>query len=215
MSLSLTGPDGLLKQLTKTVLETALITCGHGTSLRRRQARQPEDQPMGTSGYISFIVDGQAINAYSHLDSGPVPLGLTMLHWLRSASAQLEPLKTAIRGLTVVSDDDGRPPTAAHVSRFRQYSDPGVGDPATEWYALLRNTQGRPDAILASGYVVYEDEPWGWIYEVNTDERTFTVNFCNENRVTWPWTDLPPDEQFLAEANQLIPPEEPYDLDAG
>ncbi len=90
-----------------------------------------------------------------------------------------------------------------------------MGDPATEWYALPRNTQGDPDAILASGYVVYEDEPWGWIYEINTDERTFTVNFCNENRVTWPWTALPPDEQFLAEANQLIPPEEPYDLDGG
>jgi len=30
---------------------------------------------MGTSGYISFIADHQAKNAYSHYDSGPYDLG--------------------------------------------------------------------------------------------------------------------------------------------
>jgi hypothetical protein len=167
---------------------------------------------MGTSGYISFIADHQAKNAYSHYDSGPDDLGLKMLDWLRAASAQPEPLKTAIRGLRIVSDD-GEQPTAEEVSRFRQYSDPSVGDPSTEWYALLRRTQGDPNAILACGCVVYEDEPSGWIYEVDTDERSFTVNYCYENRVTWPWTALPADDQFLASANQLESEDESDDFD--
>ena len=162
---------------------------------------------MGTSGYISFIADHQAKNAYSHLDSGPDDLGLKMLRWLRSASAQPEPLKAAIRGLKVVSDD-GEPPTAEEVSRFRHYSDRSVGDPSMEWYALLRRTQGDPTAILACGYVVYEDDPSGWIYEVNTDEQSFSVNYCHENRLTWPWTGLPTDDRFLAEANELESEEE-------
>jgi len=116
-----------------------------------------------------------AKNAYSHFDVGPDDLGIQMLHWLRSAISQPEPLKVAITRLKVVSDD-GPPPTPEEVSRFRQYSDPHVGDPNTEWYALLSRAQGDPAAILACGYVVYEDDPSGWIYEVNSDERSFTVN---------------------------------------
>jgi len=102
---------------------------------------------MGTSGYISFIADNKAKNAYSHLDSGPDDLGVKTLQWLRSAITQPDWLKEAITGLKVVSDA-GPPPTPEEVSRFRQYSDPDVGDPAAE--------------------------------------RNFTVNYCHENRVTWP-----------------------------
>ena len=43
---------------------------------------------MGTSGYISFIAGSQAKNAYSHYDSGPDDLGLTMLHWIRAGGMQ-------------------------------------------------------------------------------------------------------------------------------
>src|SRR5258708_530799 len=167
---------------------------------------------MGTSGYISFIADNEAKNAYSHLDSGPDDIGIKMLHWLRSAIAQPDPLKEAITRLKVVSGE-GPLPTPEEVSRFRQYSDPHVGDPRLEWYALLRRTQGDPTAILACGYVVYEDDPSGWIYEVSSDQRSFTVNYCDENRVTWPWTALLTDDQFLAQANQLDSEEESDDYD--
>jgi hypothetical protein len=95
---------------------------------------------------------------------------------------------------------DGRsqPPTA--VQRPER-----VGDPAEEWYALLRGTQGDPDAILACGYVVYESDPFGWIYEINADEQSFSVYHDGDNRVTWRWSALPTDERFLAEAGRLGP----------
>jgi len=171
-----------------------------------------KDQQMGTSGHISFIADKEAKDAYNHLDSGPDELGITMLHWLRSAIARPNLLKEAITRLKLVSED-GQSPTPEEVSRLRQYGDPSVGDPTISWYALLRRIQGDPTAILACGYAVCEDEPFGWIYEVNSDERSFTVNYCHENRVTWPWSALPTDDQFLAEANQLASEEEFDDFD--
>ena len=105
---------------------------------------------MGTSGHISFIAGSDAKNAYSHLDSGPDELGIKVLHWLRSASCQPDLLKEAITRLKLVSED-GPSPTPEEFSRFRQYSDPLVGDPTISWYALLRRTQGDPTAMVLRG----------------------------------------------------------------
>ncbi len=106
---------------------------------------------MGTSGYISFIAGSQAKNAYSHYDSGPDDLGLTMLHWIRAASASPESLRTAISGLKVVSDDDGDQ-RAEGGQRRRRRARGGRSRPAPAVQrpergrsghgALLRRTQG-------------------------------------------------------------------------
>jgi len=158
---------------------------------------------MSTKGFISFVAQGEAKNAYNHWDSGPDDLGIKVLHWLRSAAARPGPLAAAITSLKVVSDDSG-PPTPAEVRRFRQYSDPGTGDPNQAWYALLHGTQGEPADILACGYIVDEGDPFGWIYEVNADEQTFSVLLDDHHdAATWPWSALPTDSQFLAQANPL------------
>jgi hypothetical protein len=160
---------------------------------------------VSTKGSICFIADSEAKNSYSHWDSGPDELGLKVLHWLRSEVSQPEVLRTAIRGLKVVSDDDGPPPTPEEHRRLLQYSDEGAGDPNEEWYALLNGTQGNPAAICASGYVVHEDNPFGWIYEVNADEQRFSVSYDGQNGATWPWSALPTDHQFLEDADRLDP----------
>ena len=68
----------------------------------------------------------------------------------------------------------------------------------------LRLTQGDPAAILDCGYIVVEyDEPFWWIYEVNSDEQTFSVLLDDDHAATWPWSALPTDSQFLAQANAL------------
>jgi hypothetical protein len=66
---------------------------------------------------------------------------------------------------------------------------------------LLRATQGKPEEILKCGYVVDEDDPFGWIYEVDSDARTFSVVCDDDQRVTWPWSALPTDSQFIAKAH--------------
>jgi hypothetical protein len=168
---------------------------------------------MTTKGFIIFIADDEDKNSYNHCDSGPRELGIKLLHWLRDEAKQPDRLHAAITRLKAVSDEDGPPPTPEEVSRLRAYSDPTAGDPAEEWYALLRGTQGDPDAILATGYVVHEDDTFGWIYEINADEQTFSVWFDSGQRTwadrasrpTWPWSSLPTDQRFLAEAESLGP----------
>ena len=160
---------------------------------------------MSTNGFISFIAHGEAKHAYCHWDSGPHDLGINVLTWLRSAAAQPERLKGSITALKVVRDFDGPRPTPQEVRRFEQYSDLGVGDPTEEWRALLHDLQGDPAGILASGYLVDEGSPYAWVYEVNTDERSFSVGYDDYRAATWPWSALPTDHQFLAAAEPLDP----------
>jgi len=166
---------------------------------------------MTTKGFIVFIADNEDKNSYNHLDSGPDMLGIKLLHWLRDQSNQPDELRAAITRLQAVSDEDGPPPTAEEVTRLQAYGNPAAGGPAEEWSALLRRTQGDPGAILASGYIVHEVDTFGWIYEINADEQTFSVWFDSGNRTwadhhnrpTWLWSALPADQRFLAETEPL------------
>jgi hypothetical protein len=156
---------------------------------------------MTTKGFVSFIAKGQAKNAYSHCDSGPDDLGIKVLHWLRSAATQPGPLAEAITRLKLVSDDDALP-TEAQRQEFAAYYEPTGGG---EWYSLLHATQGEPEEILRCGYVVDEDDPFGWIYEVDSDEQTFSVIYDDDYGASWPWSALPTDSQFLAKAHSMSP----------
>ena len=154
---------------------------------------------MSTNGFVRFIAKGEAKNAYNHFDSGPDDLGIKVLHWLRSAATQPGPLADAITRLKLVSDDDALP-TEAQRQEFAAYYEPTGGG---EWYSLLRATQGEPEEILKCGYVVDEDDPFGWIYAVDSDEHTFSVLYDDDYGATWPWSALPTDSQFLAKAHLL------------
>ena len=152
---------------------------------------------MSTNGFISFVAQGEAKNAYNHWDSGPEDLGINVLNWLRAAIATPEVLKAAIVALKVVDNEESPDPTPAEVRELSRYSDRSVGNPSQSWYALLRGTQGDPVKILASGYIISE-EPDGWTYQVDTDQQTFSVKYADLN-LTWPWSALPADEEFLTE----------------
>jgi hypothetical protein len=92
---------------------------------------------VSTRGYIRFVASGQSKDSYSHCDSMPYGLGITVLHWLRRASRDPGALQEAITNLKLVGG--GTPgPTEADVARFRVYADPDVGDPNESCYALLR-----------------------------------------------------------------------------
>jgi len=154
---------------------------------------------MSTNGFITFTAGGRARNAYCHNDSGPGDLGILVLGWLRDAAARPGPLRAAILGLMVLSEDDSSPPTAGQIASLRKYHDRGTG-PEDEWYSLLRGTQGHPAEILACGYLLHEDETYGWVYEVDADQQTFSVSTDGRRRATWPWASLPSDREFLGRA---------------
>ena len=160
---------------------------------------------MSTSGYIRFVANGQTKDSYSHCDSMPYGLGITMLHWLRRASRDPDTMRQAITSLKLVGG--GTPgPTEADVARFHMYADPQVGDPNESWYALLRYTQADPATILDCGYTIEDGQPGAWTYGVNCDDQTFSVECagCDEP-ITWPWSALPTDRDFLAIERRLDP----------
>jgi len=161
---------------------------------------------VSTSGYIRFVANGQTKDSYSHCDSMPYGLGITMLHWLRRASRDPGTLREAITSLKLVGGASPGP-TEADVVRFDVYADPQVGDPNESWYALLRYTQADPATILDCGYTIEDGQPGAWTYEVNCDDQTFSVVECAGcgEPVTWPWSALPTDRDFLALERRLDP----------
>jgi hypothetical protein len=130
---------------------------------------------MGTRGFIGFVVNGEEKIAYNHFDSYPEGLGVETLKWLRNAN--LAEVVEQARALRVAGDEK---PTPEDVERLQEFTNLGVGESSTDdWYCLLRNTQGDPDAILRAG--VIEDArgfPFDslfceWGYLVDLDRAVF------------------------------------------
>lgn len=159
---------------------------------------------MSTSGYIRFVADGEIKESYNHSDSMPSGIGVTVLHWLRLACRDPSALREAITGLQIVGA--GAPgPTEADLGRLDIYADPNVGNPSASWHALLRYTQGDPAAILDCGYTVEDGQPGAWIYEINCDDQTFSVETYDGDRVAWLWSALPTDRDFQATGRRMDP----------
>ncbi len=108
---------------------------------------------MGTRGFITFAAGGQEKTAYNHWDSYPEGLGVTVLSWLRSAlESDAEGTAQAARELRVVSPDSR--PEPEDIARLGSYADESVSSrQLTEWYVLLRATQGSPELMLKAGVI--------------------------------------------------------------
>lgn len=117
---------------------------------------------MGHRGLIGFVIDGQEKLAYSHWGSYPDGNGLVMLNFARKLMTEQgrfgrpsidNTIVQQIRDLTVV--DGSSRPTGPQQVRLSKYADSAVSSgELDEWYVLLRNTQGDPDAILQAGFIV-------------------------------------------------------------
>lgn len=162
---------------------------------------------MGTRGFVGFVVDGTEKIAYNHWDSYPSGLGVDVLTWLRGAD--LADAKEKARALRVV--DPRSRATDEDIERLRQYADPDVSSrDLHEWYVLLHETQGKPDAILAAGVV--EDgtrigwQEWGYLVDFDANELRVHDGSRDAKVIgTWPLTELPDDKTFV---NALDPNDE-------
>lgn len=129
---------------------------------------------MGTRGFIGFVAGGQEKVAYNHFDSYPESLGMRVLEWLRVAAKDPAGLRERVVALRVVSP--GSQPSPEDVERLSPFTSLNVGEQAvTDWYCLLRKTQGDPEAMLAAGVIEDAgdfplDGPWAeWGYVVDLD----------------------------------------------
>jgi hypothetical protein len=157
---------------------------------------------MGTRGVIGFVVDGEAKITYNHWDSYPDGIGLDVLNWLRSLDTEVQLAEAADQARALFAVDEDAKPTAEELKRYARYHDKHVsaGD---DWYALLRETQGKPAEILRAGaYSDAKDFPrdslfceWGWI--VDFDAGTFEAykGFQNECPTKGRWADMEPAEK--------------------
>lgn len=134
---------------------------------------------MGTRGFVGFVVDGTEKISYNHWDSYPGGLGLDVLKWLRQQD--ISEVREAAAKLRLV--DNNEPATVKDIERVgTRYADRGVSTgKLSEWYVLLRETQGNPAAILDAGVMIDgSDFPYDSLfckygYLIDLDQQTFEV----------------------------------------
>lgn len=154
---------------------------------------------MGTRGTMAFRLDGEVKGAYNHWDSYPTGLGNDLLKFLRDTANSRKDVLTHIRQLTAV--DPEVEPTEEQITRLRRFADTGVSTgQITEWYVLLRGTQGNPLKTLMAGF--YEPFPVAeeqWSYVMDYDANLLEVWQGDENVRTYAFDNLPADFSELEE----------------
>jgi hypothetical protein len=135
---------------------------------------------LGTRGAYGFHVDGQDKATYNHGDSYPSGLGVTLLNFLRTAD--IAALKEVAKSVRLV--DDKVKPTPQEIEKYKVWANTGVSSgKLDEWYVLLRESMGEPDAWLAGcdvmldgGATFMQDSLYcEWAYLINLDDGVFEV----------------------------------------
>lgn len=128
---------------------------------------------MGTRGFVGFVADGKEKIAYCHSDAYPGGLGADVLKWLHGVE-DLDVLAAAIEALRVVGRDEV--PTDEDIERLKPWTNLSVASRSTsDWYCLLRETQGEPAQMLRAGYIEDASEfptdslfaEWGFIADLD------------------------------------------------
>ena len=128
---------------------------------------------MNDQALLSFRVEGREFDTYVHDADG---LTTRLQGWMRHVAPMTA--KAWARRIRVVEPD-------SHPDEYDQHALMGWADvyvsseSLTDWYCLLRRTQGDPDAILRAGVVVQcppETRPFAqWRYLLDLDQPALEV----------------------------------------
>lgn len=147
---------------------------------------------MGTRGTIAVRVNGETKGAYNHWDSYYSGLGEEMLAFaktLQDTDTRAE-YKALAEAWATVPD---REPNAEEIERCAPFTDLSVSTGSTsDWYCLLRNTQGDLPLSLKAG--LYEAFPVGeeeYSYVIDFDANTFECYEGRHKTATFSLDDLP------------------------
>lgn len=109
---------------------------------------------MSTRGTISFRINGEDKLAYNHSDSYPSGLGEDFVQQVKELIKDPEKLKTQVQNLRMVSKKSSAP-TVEDIKKLSRWTDLNVSEQSTsDWYCLLRNSQGSLIDILKCGYML-------------------------------------------------------------
>lgn len=157
-------------------------------------------------------IDGVDKITYNHCDSYPESLGEDMVRAVREMLEDhgLEWLRTRARALRLVKADD--PVTPQDIERLRGFADIGVASQRlTDWYCLLRGTQGELDATLDAGIMIDNHDFMRdsvfceYAYIVNLDTCEFEVyrGFQGKPHDKGRYADLEPCDAELRKARGI------------
>lgn len=184
----------------------------------------------GSIGWHLGDIDPDVL-LYNHFDSYPEGVGVDVLGHARRAAKDFGAVCEAVAGLTVV-DETGEPTPEQVEDLFSKGVSPQNVSTGANWYAWLRGAQGNLDAYLQLGYApvnnsfVYDSLFCEWAYVVNLAEKKLEVYRGFQKApgngrygtppngpeaqgyygvsllITFPFSDLPTDEEFLRRVNE-------------
>jgi hypothetical protein len=163
------------------LLQEAVQVYPHASHSQMRTPKRKVGCLMGTRGFVGFVSGEKETITYNHFDSYPAGLGAGVLDFLRSLDAHTEEYYRQ-SALTIRHVDQATSPTREDIVKLAKYANLNVSTgQATEWYVLLRETQGNPAAILESGYAEHAPN-WPldslfceWGYLIDFDHRKLEV----------------------------------------
>lgn len=104
---------------------------------------------MSTRGAWGFRINGKDKVAYNHSDSYLSWLGVRIGKFV--AETPVEKLTDIAKGISLIQDED-KIPSPAIIKQYEKYANTRVGDQTkANWYCLLREAQGNPEAYRDGG----------------------------------------------------------------
>lgn len=131
---------------------------------------------MGTRGAVGFRVDGVDRVIYNHSDSYPEGLGHSTLEFIVEQNVihrdnLLPALREQARKLIPVNEDDI--PTPEQIKQLEPYTNRSVNGGKTDFYTLLRKTQGDLGLMLEAGYYAGNE---GFLLDGLFCEHAYIIN---------------------------------------
>lgn len=134
---------------------------------------------MGTRGSWGFRIDGKDKLTYNHYDSYPSGLGEIIKKFI--ANHSIKELREIATKIILVSN--AKKPTKEQIKECEKYADTGVSTGSlTEWYVLLRNAQGEPEAyandlryMISNPNFIKDSLFCEWAYIINLDTEKLEI----------------------------------------
>jgi len=135
---------------------------------------------MGTRGAWGFHKDGETIATYNHFDSYPTGLGEEIKRFIQNNSIdKIDKIASELH--PVQADETPTPEEAENLSGYRNEN---VNGGANEWYNLLREAQGNPQAyaddenlraFIDSTEFLQDSLFCEWAYIINLDDGVLEI----------------------------------------
>lgn len=177
---------------------------------------------MSTRAVYGFRIDGEEKLTYNHSDGYPDYLGRHILTWAQQTGVAR--MREIARGLERVAKDST--PTPEQIAACRRWLNREVSTGSEqEWYSLLREAQGCPEAweqglryFIDGRTELHADDTWcEWGYVLDLDLEILEV-YSRKPYAYWdddthryglrrllfvPLNDLPDEERFVLRCDEL------------